>query len=624
MKLKHIENDNNILITVEGTLDYNNADEFRNKMAEIDYVGKNLTIDFDKVTYVTSAALRNLLVIRKNLTEDTFKIINVNEEIEDIFKMTGFDKLFKYEVKADDTKANRDDNYVTLLRKRVSNNASDVAYVYREREYTWKDIDIYSQIIAEDLNKLGVKRGTHVALCCPNSINWVFAFYAIQKLGGVAVLVNNSLRPKEIEVVCEIGGADTICYGGIPTISEFSIFASAINVGESIIKNTYNIDITKDITRRVSEYETIKYKYSEVFNADDPSVVIFTSGSSGKPKAVLTSAYNQLTSIEFFKEEFEITNKDRNLAFLPFFHVFGLATGISLAALVNYPSFIPDNNHPDTLLNTIDKYKCTLFQSIPTMVLGMSQLPSFDSEKVASVRASGLGGAATSEGQMLYLQSKFPNTHFANVYGMSENAAISVTRYEDSVKHITTTVGKPIPNLEIEIRDLSTGLPLEIGKPGEVCVRSNTMVVCYYNLDIDAQPIDENGWLKTGDLGVIDEEGYLSLVGRVKELIIRNGENISPNEVAGYIAKLPEIGDVKVIGVPDEKVGEAVAAAVILRPGMQFNIENRDILKYSIAKYKVPSYFVVFDKFPLLGSGKVDTITLNKLVLEKIKNKEYY
>lgn len=624
MRLSCIENKNGILITVEGVLDYNNANEFRNKMAEIDYVGKNLTFDFDKVAYVTSAALRNLLVIRKNLTEDTFKIINVNQEIKNIFEITGFDKLFKFEEKIDSIKANRDDNYITLLRKRVNNNADDIAYVYKERSYTWKDIDIYSQIIASDLDKLGIKRGTHVALCCPNSINWVFTFYAIQKLGGIAVLVNNVLRPNEIEVVCEIGGVDTICYGGIPAISEYSIFISAINKKETKIKNVYNIDITLDITKRIDEYKVIKNKYLDVFNADDPSVVIFTSGSSGKPKAVLTSAYNQLTSIEFFKDEFEITNKDRNLAFLPFFHVFGLATGISLAVLVNYPSFIPDNNHPNTLLNTIEKYKCTLFHSIPTMVLGMSQLLEFDSTKVMSVRVSGLGGAATSEGQMLYLQSKFPNTHFANVYGMSENAAISVTRYQDSIKHITTTVGKPIPNLEIEIRDLSTGLPLGLGKSGEVCVRSNTMVVCYYNLDIEAQPIDENGWLKTGDLGVLDEEGYLSLVGRVKELIIRNGENISPNEIAGYIAKLPEIADVKVIGVPDEKVGEAVAAAIVLKPGMKFNMENRDILKRDIANYKIPSYFVVFERFPLLGSGKIDVITLSKLVQEKIDSKEYF
>ena len=273
------------------------------------------------------------------------------------------------------------------------------------------------------------------------------------------------------------------------------------------------------------------------------------------------------------------------------------------------------------MIDLIREQRCTVFNTVPTMFLGMISQPSFSPEDLSSLRVSVLGGSATSESQMAMFRSLLPNNHFCNIYGMSENAVISMTRYEDSFEHMTQTVGRRVDGIEIEIRNPANGEKVPDGQPGEIFIRSKEMIVCYYRLPIEKQPLDDEGWLATGDLGVIvPEDGYLKLVGRVKDLIIRGGENISPGEIADEVAKLPGVADVKVIGVPHEVLGEEVAAVILLKEGATFDEEAaRTTLSGKLAKYKVPAYFVILDKFPLLGSGKIDAITLKKDVLEKLK-----
>ena len=245
-----------------------------------------------------------------------------------------------------------------------------------------------------------------------------------------------------------------------------------------------------------------------------------------------------------------------------------------------------------------------------------------NNEDIHSVTASAVFNVSKDEITPL-MRRTAKVVNFGIIYGMSENAAVSITKYGDSVEHITKTIGKPLDGVEVEIRDLSTGKKLEDGASGEICIRSEDMIVCYYKLDISKQPVDDEGWLATGDLGCFDKDGYLKIVGRVKELIIRGGENISPNEVAGAIAAIPEIADVKVLGVPSEFYGEEVAAAIVLKDGKVFDEEKvREYLATRLAKFKIPKYFVCFDAFPLLGSGKVDVITLKKSIIEKIKDTE--
>ena len=507
-------------------------------------------------------------------------------------------------------------SFKALLKKRVNDGK---AFVFDGRDYTWEDIDRLSQIAADDLAKLGVDKGAHVGICSHNSINWIIAFFAVQKLGAIAILVNYGLKPDEIATLAEIGDITHLCYGAIPGITDFGVYPAALLSGKSTIEHMYDIGKDVDFTARLSEYDAIKDKYSEIYHFDDPSVIIFTSGSTGKPKAVLSSSFNILNSVKAICAECNFSSEDRACAFLPLFHVFGFASCIGIGLLYGCVEYIPTNNKPAALIDLIRDNKCTVFNTVPTMFLAMIQQSNFEPEALSSLRVSFLGGSTTSESQMKMLRSLLPNNHFCNIYGMSENPVISMTRYEDTFEHVTQTVGRRVDGIEIEIRSLANGEKVEDGEPGEIFIRSKEMIISYYRLPIEKQPLDDEGWLATGDLGVILPDGYLKLVGRAKDLIIRGGENISPGEIADAVAQLPGVADVKVLGVPHEVLGEEVAAAIVLKEGQTFDEDAaRQTMSEKLAKYKVPAYFVIMDKFPLLGSGKIDAITLKKEILSKL------
>ena len=606
-----------VTLSVVGTIDTETAPALNDALLALDYNGLDLTLDFSNTRYITSAGLRALLIARKKLSEDTMRILHANENILEVFSASGFDSFISIHGKEEDREQYRL-SYSVLLRRRLESDGEKTAYVYRDRRYSWEDVEKISQLMAHDLAGQGVKKGTHVGICGPNSLNWVASFYAVQKLGGVAVLVNPGLRPHEVALMAQIGDITHLCFGEQPGVADFDTYSAAC-LGDRI-RYMYDISDRVDFTERYGEYPAIAEKYGEKFQGDDPSVIIFSSGTTGLPKAILSSAYDMMISIEPLITLWHVGREDVNLAFLPLFHIFGFATGVSLGVLTGYTSVIPEHRYPALIIDLIERYRCTMFNSVPTMMLAITQTPGFTPERLSSLRASILGGSSTTESQMQMLRQLLPHNHFGNIYGMSENAAVSLTLYEDSTEHITKTVGKPVPGLELIIRDVNTGEALGVGQEGEICIRSQAMVVCYYRLAIEKQPVDEEGWLATGDLGVMDEEGYLHIVGRKKDLIICGGENISPGEIAEEIMRLSEVADVKVLGVPHPLKGEVVAAAVILKADAVWDEQQvRDTLAKRLAKYKLPVHYVVLDSFPLLGSGKVDAITLKKQVIEAVE-----
>ena len=619
MELRKTVDGRKVTVYVTGTVDNNSSGELNKLLLSLDYTNLDLTLDFRNTEYITSAGLRVLLIARKKLSDDTMRIINVNESIGQVFEMTGFSDIINYSAPFAISEESYNLSFKAQLKKKIDDKVEKNVFFYMGRGYTWYDVDKASQIIAEELYRQGVRKGSHVGICSPNSINWIFTFFAIQKLGGIAVLLNFNLTPEEIVTLSGIADITHLCYGHIHRHTNYDQYSSAIlNTPGSTVKHCINISSSVDFTERFDEYDAIKDKFGEMYHADDASVVIYTSGSTGLPKAVLSSSNNLLRCAAPILTEFEYSADDINCAFLPLFHVFGFVSCISAAVLTDMTSCIPSGNSPEKILNVIEKYKCTIFHTVPTMMLMVVQSPEFTPERVASIRCSALGGSAVTEMQMNNLRALLQGNHFANIYGMSENAAISITKYCDSVKHITQTVGTPADGVEIEIRDMS-GNKLPRGESGEIWVRSNTMIVCYYKLPIERQPLDDEGWLSTGDLGYIDEDGYIRLVGRVKDLIIRGGENISPNEIASAISVIPSVADVKVLGVPDEIMGEEIAAAIIVRDNETFDEDEvRAFLEERLAKFKMPRYFVQFEKFPILGSGKVDAMGLKKTIMQML------
>jgi len=601
-------------ISVIGRIDSNTYNDLQKVINEVDYSKGTLIIDFKDVEYISSAGLRVLLAARQKIGSGTFKVINVSDDIYGIFEMTGFDTMIDIE-KGEEGIATYISRSFKEILKMKSDKFPDTLFVsYHGVDYTWLDIEKCSQIAANDMFKMGVKKGTHVGICSSNSVNWIIAFLAVQKLGAIACLLNFNYNEKEISDVSEVGDITHFCYGEIATMNDEEAFLSAIkNAPNSKITEIYDIRSNVDFKARLNEYEGIKGLFDVKVESDDASVMIYTSGSTGKPKGVLLSAYNILNASAAMSDEIRIEDTDKLCLILPLFHIFGMTAGLFCNALKNASIVIPDNMRTATILSTIEQYGCTLFHSVPTMVLAIMNNKEFSEEKVHSLRCTILAGAPATEPQIIKMNETFKNTHFVCAYGLSEMAPVSITKYDDTIEHVVKTVGKPVNNIRIKVVDKTTGEDCSVGEVGEITVEGYNLMSCYYKAALDLQSVDDSGWLHTGDLGFLDENGYLHLTGRAKELIIRGGENIMPSEVAEAIAQFPDVSDVKVQGVPDDFFGEVVGASIVMKDGKTLDTEAlKAFLAEKLAKYKLPAYIFQYDAFPVLSNGKIDAVSLKK------------
>ena len=577
MTVTSIISENVVTLKVSGRLDTETSSQFREEMKQIPQNAEKLIFDFTDVNYVSSAGLRELLVCRKQYPGDRMTIINVQENVYEVFEMTGFDAIIPVEIAKDHDAAYMTLSFKSFLEKKVQTESGRVVVKTDTDSYTWSDIDKCSQLVADDLAKLGVKKGTHVGLISANSINWIITFFAIQKLGAMAMLFNFGLFPHETAKVASIADVTHLCYGEMPAAQDEEAFLNEV-------KN-----------------------------------VIFTSGSTGKPKGVILSSYNILNAAVSSRKNQTLNSSDRNCLILPMFHIFGLVAGLFANFLADSLICLPKDIRTDTLLNLIEKERCTIFHSVPTMMIALVNNKSFDPSRCSTLRCTILSGAAATVSQIQMFREKLPNEHFISSYGLSEMAPVSASDYGDTDEHLLYTVGKPFPNIEIKIQDYVTKKECRLREQGEILVQGYNLMMGYYKLSPDDQSIDEDGWLHTGDLGYLTEEGYLCLSGRLKELIIRGGENIMPGEVESVISSLDGVNMVKVFGVPSDFFGEEVGACIKMQEGFAFDEEKiRSELSQKLAKFKIPAYFVEYKDFPLLGSGKIDTVTLKKDILSRL------
>ncbi|MCQ2610016.1 MAG: acyl--CoA ligase, partial [Lachnospiraceae bacterium] len=310
-------------------------------------------------------------------------------------------------------------------------------------------------------------------------------------------------------------------------------------------------------------------------------------------------------------------------AVLPFFHIFSFCTNVVFTIDKDILTIIPSISQYGikNLMELIYEYKCTAIPLVPTVLKKMLNEPISDLVKISTLRYILAGGEPIDEASIKKLHDNLPDCVYASVYGMSENACISISRKNDTVEQITKTVGKPLSCITIEIRDNATGKVLNVGEEGVIHFKSSVMTPCYYKFPIERQPFDDRGFLDTGDIGSIDHDGYLRIVGRVKDLIIRGGENISPGEIRDEIMKYSDIALAEVVGVPNDTYGEEVDAAIVLKSGSTFNEDKlRTALLKKLSKYKVPEHFIVYDSLPKLTNGKVDKVKLKNDMKKRIYN----
>ena len=615
-------NDKRITIIIEGSIDSTTSFELHDELSKLSIENADeVEIDFSKTHYVSSAGLRELLILQKRFKQGRLKIKNVNANVLEIFNITGFSDIF-------DISSGNDDidysiySFKEFLAKKVQNFGDEIILNDTFMEWSWNDLDKASDIIAEDLINLGAKKGSHIAICGGNSLNWIATFYAIQKIGAMAILVNPLLKEKEVCFLSHVGDIEFFCYGLCPWLKDdpMSFLKAISDPTNSQIKKLY--DITKPINvneRQVSVLAKNFLSSIEVRN-DDPCVMIFTSGSTGVPKGVLLSSYNMLTAAKCGTEVMESYDNDVMCLVLPLFHIFGLVASLTMAILCNMKVIFPPRVKPDIIIELTNKYKCTVLMSVPTLLMGIATSPEYSVDKISSLRFCGIGGAPVSEIQMLYLNDKFPNTSFAIVYGLSEMSPVSVTKKNDTIEHITKTVGQPISLIKVKIQDVETKEECKNGETGEILIKGTFLMSGYYKTPIEKQDFDSDGWFHTGDLGYLDKENYIHFAGRKKELIIRGGENIFPGEIQDQANAYKDVFAAQIIGLPDDYYGEIVGCALVLKENVSFNEEDfKSYLKEHLAPHKIPACIFVYDAFPLLANGKVDVLSLKKDMISRIK-----
>ena len=619
LEVTKVEDGRKVTVTPRGVINTATISALADVLDSLDYQELDLTLDFSGLQYMTSVGLRALLVARKKLTENSMRVIHMNQAIREVMEVSGFLHFIPVVPDPEDTAMPEDPSYKQLFAWRAKTSPDHRVFFMDDRSISWREIDEASQIVAADLDRLGVRKGTHVGMFARNTLNWVIAFFAAQKLGAIVVLLNYSLKPDDLKMYSRTGDITHLCFDRASAKMDSDAFRSAVIGPDSCFAALYDISGDIDfLARREAELDRVKGLFTQEFDADDPSIMIFTSGSTGRPKGVLSSTHDRLVNNNLMNQGIKPTSEDKGCLFLPLCHVFGLGSGLHSALLYNMPVYMPSDTSDESLLKTIEQNGITLFNSVPTKILSMVGSPGFAPERVATLRASVIAGSAITEPQMLLLREKMPGNHFVCIYGMSEMSPISVTDYDDTVEHITRTVGRPVEGVIVEIRDHTTGEVRPAGAEGEIFVKSKTALICYYKMDLDLQAINADGWIPTGDLGLLDEEGYLHITGRCKDLIIRGGENIAPKEIEEVITELEEIRDVKAVGVPDEIYGEIIGAAVIMAPGCAFSREKTEAHILSrLARYKAPAYYVLYESFPLLANGKVDMVTLKKDVASR-------
>lgn len=615
----HVESNlKEIRIIVTGRIDTITGPDLQNAIGEVDFTNRDVIFDFSEVDYISSSGLRVLLIARKKCSSGNMKIVNVSENVYSLFVMSGFASMLHVEKKTAKENTYIDKSFKDILKMKTEAIPNKVMFTHGGISYTWEEVNKCVHLIAFDLFKKGVRKGTHVGLCSANSANWILTFFAIQKLGAVACLLNFGYTEAEISKVSLVGDVTLLCYGEMTNMKEKAAFLSAIQNEDSMIMDFYDIRSSIQFKDRLDEYASIEGLFEEKVEADDACIMIYTSGTTGVPKGVLLSAYNILNSSVTMAEIIRMNEEDKICLILPLFHIFALIACLFGSVLKDNEFFMPENLRTKTILSAIVEEKCTVIHSVPTMILALMNNADFDSGKVMSLRCCVIGGSPVNEAQVMEMSRNFPRTHFVNLYGLSELAPVSMTNYDDPIERIHSTVGKPVNRMKIMIQDPVTKKECETGKVGEILVEGFSLMSCYYKVDMDKQSIDDEGWLHTGDLGYLDENNYLHLAGRIKELIIRGGENIMPNEVAQVIAQHKDIADVKVVGVPHSFFGEVVCACIVMKCQTEFSEESmREFLKDKMSKFKLPEYFMVYDEFPSLANGKVDAVRVKNEAAEK-------
>jgi fatty-acyl-CoA synthase len=492
------------------------------------------------------------------------------------------------------------------------------------RRWTYRELAADVDALALGLLGRGIVKGDRVGIWAPNCAEWTLIQYATAKIGAILVNINPAYGSRELEYVLGQSGIrmlvaapsfKTSDYAGM--IAEARPRCPALE--HVVLLGSDDWHLLAGQGRHASPAELAAAQAS--LSADDPINIQYTSGTTGFPKGATLSHHNILNNGFFVGELCRYTADDRICIAVPFYHCFGMVMG-NLAAtshgacmVIPAPSF-----DPAATLRAVQQERCTSLYGVPTMFIAELSLPDFGSYDLTSLRTGIMAGSPCPVEVMKQVVERMHMAEVGICYGMTETSPVSTqTRYDDSIERRVSTVGRAGPHLEIKIIDPATGLTLPYGEPGELCTRGYSVMLGYWEQpDTTAEVIDRARWMHTGDLAVMDADGYVNITGRIKDMVIRGGENIYPREVEELLYTHPDILDAQVIGVPDAKYGEELMAWARMREGTaRLTAESlQEFCTGKIARYKIPRYVHIVDQFPMTVTGKVRKVEMREKSIE--------
>ncbi|WP_395105248.1 AMP-binding protein [Actinomadura sp. SCN-SB] len=488
------------------------------------------------------------------------------------------------------------------------------------RRWTYAELSAEIDAIALGLLDLGVTKGDRVGIWSPNRAEWVFVQYATAKIGAILVNINPAYRVHELEFVLDQAGIRTLVAAPTFKTSDYAAMIEEVRPRCAALRDVVLIgreswDALHDAGRNGDRARLAEA--ARDLTADDPINIQYTSGTTGFPKGATLSHHNILNNGFFVGELCGYDQEDRVCVPVPFYHCFGMVMGNLAATSHGACVVIPASGFdPAATLAAVAAERCTSLYGVPTMFIAELNDPSFTGHDLSSLRTGIMAGSPCPVEVMKQVIERMGMTEVAICYGMTETSPVSTqTRADDSLDRRVATVGTVHPHLEIKVIDPGSGVTVPRGTPGELCTRGYSVMLGYWEQpDKTAEAIDSARWMHTGDLAVMDAEGYVTITGRIKDMVIRGGENIYPREVEEFLYTHPDIVDAQVIGVPDEKYGEELMAWIRLRPGAgPLTAEAlREFCAGRLAHYKIPRYVHLVDEFPMTVTGKVRKVQMRE------------
>ncbi|MDX6380464.1 MAG: fatty-acyl-CoA synthase [Rubrobacteraceae bacterium] len=519
-----------------------------------------------------------------------------------------------------------------------------LVYVDRGLRYSYTEFKDVVEKCARALMVLGLEKGDHVAMWGQNVPEWVILQFATGKIGAVLVTINPAYKSNELRYVLEQSDAAALFLTqGIKDANFVEILEKAVPdladagpgelevEGLSYLKNVVLIGDEPASPRGVTGYDEFMEGAEKVseeelrqrqasLDADEVINMQYTSGTTGFPKGVQLTHANIVKNAFYIGECMELGPKDRVCIPVPFFHCFGCVLG-TLNTVTHEGTMVPvEQFDPEEVLKAVHEERCTALLGVPTMFIAELEHENYGEYDTSSLRTGIMAGSPCPEEVMKQVVNDMGADEITIAYGQTESSpVITQTRTEDPVELRVSTVGRKLPDVEVKIVDVDTGEEVGTGEQGDLCTRGYHVMKGYYKMpDKTEEVIDEDGWLHTGDLAVMDENGYVKITGRAKDMIIRGGENVYPREIEEFLYTHPEISDVQVYGVPDEKYGEQIAAAIILKKDSSLTADDvKEFCRENIAHYKVPEYVDFVEEYPMTASGKIQKYKLRESAVER-------